>query len=66
MHTMEARTVAAPLGGTWFQETPLVMGTSYRKRIPAVRQEKASRATKTPVTLAKLTRNMASIRGSQC
>ena len=66
MHTMVAKTVAALLGGTWFQETPHVMGTSCKKGTLAVRQEKASRATKTPVTHAELTQNMASIKDSRC
>ena len=66
MHTMVAKTVAALLGGTWFQETPRVMGTSCKKRTLAVRQGKASRATKTPVTHAELIQNMASIKDSRC
>lgn len=57
---MVARTAVDPLGGTWFQETPLVMGTYYRKGTRAARQEKPSPVTPTPVTRAELTQNMAS------
>ena len=66
MHTMVAKTVAVLLGETWLQETPHVMGTSCKKRILAVRQGKASRVTKTPVTHAELTQNTASIKDSRC
>lgn len=60
MPTTVERTVVAPLGGTWFEETPLVMGKYYRKWILVAQQERASLVTLTLLTHAKLTQNMVS------